>query len=926
MREFPGVHHLGFGVALVVVLVFGANAALELGAIDARQASRRAARERVLALDAVLENVLDVESSSRAFAAVGEPADLVPFERGVARVPEVLAEMRRTFAADPEHGADVERLTRRVADREAASRGIVAAVRGGGPDAGRAMIATGEGRRLMDALRTDLSALRAGQFAHIQAVDDDARQRAGRVAAWMLGTAVLALAFLVVIWILLAREMSRRARAEATARALAEHYRDDAVQAREALAVRLQLALDAADLGWWRYDPATRYSWWDRRYRQIFGVEGFEQPNDEILKRLHPDDLPGVWAKVEAALDPVNPQPYATEYRVVRPDGVVWVEARGVVTFAGEGSSRKAVDFVGTVADITGRKLGEQRIQRQLARTSLLNRVTRAIAERQDLDSLFRVVLASVEADLPAEAAWILMPSPDRARVRAVSAGLKAEALEARDGLDRQTWWPVGANGVQACLSACTASEPDLREASSPLLRKLADSGLRSVVCAPLANGDAVDGVLLVARGEAHGLESGDAEFVRQLAEHVALSMAQHRLIRDLRSANERLTSSQQSAMQQERLRAMGQMASGIAHDINNALGPIVLYSEAMLEDEPGLAPNVRKAFSTIQTSADSVAKTVARLRQFYRKADDEALMVPVDVNQFVTEAIDLTRPRWHDIPLARGVVIAVTTDLDDARPVLACHDAELREALTNLIFNAVDALPLGGAITLRTRRAENGEGSAIHVEVADDGVGMDEDTRNRCLEPFFTTKGERGTGLGLAMVFGAVQRHGGRVDVQSAPGAGTTVRLVFPCRAPAQAAAPVALVRVASLRILSIDDDPALRTSLADVLAADGHQVRTAESGSTGLEMFRQALQDRAPFDVVVTDLGMPGMDGRQVALAIKQASPSTPVILLTGWGAGMREGGEVPEGVDRVAAKPPRVAELRRLLAELCGAAPEA
>lgn len=768
----------------------------------------------------------------------------------------------------------------------------------------------------------DLASLHGDAMAVLRRVDDAAATRARSVTAWALGTSTVSFLLLLGTWILLQRELGRRARAEEQLRALAERSRDEAVSTRDTLAVRLQLALDAARMGWWRYDPATRYAWWDERYKQIFGVEGMEQPNDEILKRLHPDDLPGVWAKVEAALDPVDSRPYVAEYRVVRPDGVVWVEAFGLATFEGDGAERRAVDLVGTVCDITERKRADQKLQRQLTRTSLLNRVTRAIGERQDLDSLFRVVLTHVEGDLPADAAWILLPSPDRERVRVVACGLKAEALEAAGGLDRVQAWPVGENGMRACLQARTVSEPDVTGATNPMIRRLAASGLGSVVCAPLALGEAVEGVLLAARAGAGTFESGDAEFLRQLGEHVALSMAQHRLMRDLRGANERLLASRQAALQQERLRAMGQMASGIAHDINNALGPIVLYADDLLTGDQPLDEYTRKGLASIQASADSIAKTVSRMRLFYRKPDTDAVLLPVDVNSLVREVVDLTKPRWHDIPLERGVVVDIALDLDGALPALGALDSELREALTNLVFNAVDALPAGGTITLRTRvHAGADGGDEVVVEVADTGVGMDDDTRRRCLEPFFTTKGPGGTGLGLSTVYGAVQRHDGHVEIQSHPDAGTTVRLFFPLRsATGPLASPEPEPPIGSLRILCIDDDAALRASLSDVLGSEGHVVTTAERGDQGVELFRRALAEGAAFDLVITDLGMPTFDGRWVAQAIKGCSCTTPVVLLTGWGERMRDDGEMPPGVDHVASKPPRVAELRRVLNGLC------
>jgi CheY-like chemotaxis protein len=220
--------------------------------------------------------------------------------------------------------------------------------------------------------------------------------------------------------------------------------------------------------------------------------------------------------------------------------------------------------------------------------------------------------------------------------------------------------------------------------------------------------------------------------------------------------------------------------------------------------------------------------------------------------------------------------------------------------------------------LTLRTRCVAP---AAALVEVTDTGVGMDEDTRRRCLEPFFTTKGERGTGLGLAMVYGVTQRHGADVEIDSAPGRGTTVRLSFPLPAtPASAAVPVqAEAPTRRLRVLIVDDDPLMLKSLCDTLELDGHVVVTANGGQVGIDTFVAARRPDDAFVVVITDLGMPYVDGRKVAAAVKASDNTTPVILLTGWGQRLVADGEIPAHVDRVLSKPPRLREVRAALAQL-------
>jgi signal transduction histidine kinase/ActR/RegA family two-component response regulator len=445
-------------------------------------------------------------------------------------------------------------------------------------------------------------------------------------------------------------------------------------------------------------------------------------------------------------------------------------------------------------------------------------------------------------------------------------------------------------------------------------------------VIAPLLAESEVFGVLLAARRAPSGFSSGECEFLQQLAEHTALAAQQAELHTALQTAYDELRRTQQAVMQQERLRALGQMASGLAHDINNAISPVTLYTDFMLDKDPELNPRTREYLQIIRLAVRDVAATVARMREFYRERDEQAPLVAVQLNLLVPQVIDLTRASWSDMALRKGTVIHVATELASDLPSVMGVESELREALTNLVLNAVDAMPEGGMLTLRTSldklRGTSASATArpVLVEVVDNGSGMDEETRRRCLEPFYTTKGERGTGLGLAMVYGTIQRHGGEIEIESTPGQGTLMRLRFPLPRSLVAPAPRASATQGSpLRILVVDDDPIVLRSLQQSLTGYGHAVSIAGGGQAGLDAFRAARAQGAPFEVVITDLGMPHLDGRKVAAAVKAADPSTPVILLTGWGQRLVAENEVPPHVDRVLSKPPALQDLLATLAEL-------
>ena len=573
-------------------------------------------------------------------------------------------------------------------------------------------------------------------------------------------------------------------------------------------------------------------------------------------------------------------------------------------------------------SEIVHRKNTEQRLQTQLERLSLLDQITRAIGERQDLHSVFQVVIRSLEDRLPIDFGCVCLYDSAAEELTVTGVGLRSETLAMELALTQQAHVAIDQNGLSRCVRGELVYEPDVSQVDFPFPRRLASGGLRSMVAAPLLVESQIFGLIIAARHQPQGFSSSDCEFLRQLSEHVALAAHQAQIYAALQKAYDDLRQTQQIVMQQERLRALGQMASGIAHDINNAISPVALYTEMLLEREPNLSARTREYLETTRRAIQDVADTVARMREFYRQREPQLLLMSVDLSSLAQQVLDLARARWSDMPQKRGIVIQLQTELAPDLPPIAGIESELREALINLVFNAVDAMPEGGTLTLRTK-TEDGPGARhVQVEVADTGVGMDEETRRRCLEPFFTTKGERGTGLGLAMVYGVTQRHNAEIDVESACGQGTTVRLRFPVPTvnPAGQAEPSIAAAIPSRqRILLVDDDPLLIKSLRDALEADGHAVIAAHGGQEGIDIFQAAEDRREPFAVVITDLGMPYVDGRKVASAVKKACASTPVILLTGWGQRLVAEGDTPPHVNRVLSKPAKLRELRAALAEV-------
>ena len=372
----------------------------------------------------------------------------------------------------------------------------------------------------------------------------------------------------------------------------------------------------------------------------------------------------------------------------------------------------------------------------------------------------------------------------------------------------------------------------------------------------------------------------------------------------------------QDQIIQEERLRALGQLASGIAHDFNNALSPILGFTDILLNHIDLSREKVKQYLTIINIAAGDAKNIVSRLREFYRKKDDLDHFQPVYLKDLVLQSIDLTRPKWKDQALGKGVTIKIETHFEFESPVLG-NKTELREALTNLILNAVDAIKDStGIITIRLY----GEDNQGVLEITDTGVGMTEETKRRCLDPFFSTKNERGTGLGLSMVYGTIKRHRGSIEIESEQGKGTTIRLNVPVldhfERKDKTKPVVSLDR--ALQILVVEDDPEIQRLLEMILTMDGHSVSLAGNGREGLEKFQ-----RDHFDLVITDHAMPEMNGDQLASAVKKMSRNKPVLMLTGF-ADLMDENPVSSDVDLVIGKPFTVAEIQDALVRLIRLSP--
>lgn len=378
-----------------------------------------------------------------------------------------------------------------------------------------------------------------------------------------------------------------------------------------------------------------------------------------------------------------------------------------------------------------------------------------------------------------------------------------------------------------------------------------------------------------------------------------------------LMKALSELRAMQHEIVQRERFKVLGQMANGIAHEFNNVLTPVLGYAEHLLNN-PGLlgdAARVQDHLTKIAAAARTGARAVSRVRDFARAEVGEQGSVTVwDV---VHGAVSITEPLWKDEALKAGKTVLMLKKVGDVPDVVG-NGGQLREVLMQLIFNAVTAIEKHGMITIAAQR-HNG---SVAISVEDTGSGMSEPARLRLCDPAMGHGMGAGGMGGYAGIHSILKRHTGTLKIESAEGVGTKVTIFLPAVSFSETVAlpPVAVsAPCASARILVADDEPMVRDIICVFLQEDGHVVDVAENGRQAFEMFC-----KADYDLVLSDLAMPEMNGDQLAAEVKARNPKMPVVLLTGFGDAMNEVDERPRGVDAVVAKPFTMAILREALAE--------
>ena len=644
-----------------------------------------------------------------------------------------------------------------------------------------------------------------------------------------------------------------------------EQYRQqEALQEKEAL---LEHSQAIAHVGTWVFNVNENHLKWSDEVYRIFGIQpqAFAATYEAFLDAVHPDDR----AKVDRAYSESLKKPedgYEIEHRVVRQDNqeISTVYEKCVHETDDQG---KVVRSIGIVQDITELRRTEEELRENERRLSTLMSNLPGMAYRC-LDK------PEWPMEFVSEGCFDLT-------------GYTAEELTTGQDLEYGNLvHPEDAEYLWNCVQKAIAEKRPFKVEYR--IRKKQGEERWVWECGRRVNCD----------------DSGTAfleGFIGDITERKQAELELQKALDDLRKT-------QQQVIAQERQQALTTMASGIAHDFNNALSPIQGFADLLL-DHPDLqqdSDKLTRYLEYIQKSATTAAETVRRMRKFYRPREETAF-TPVDLNKVIEDAVAVTKPRWEHEGRASGRQIEIKTEPGTACTVSG-DEAELHEMLTNLIFNSVDAMPEGGTITIRTFP----ENDFVVFEFSDNGEGMSEETKDKCFDPFYTTKGVDGSGLGLATLQGTVERHKGSVSVLSTEGKGTTFRIELPAISSEHGEQKNGQANdVPQMKILAVEEDESQRELLEQLLNNDGNSVDFAADGVEGLEKF-----NANGYDVVITDRAMPGMNGDQLAAEVKKTTPDKPVIMITGFGDMMDAAGEKLSSVDAVLSKPITKVKLQEAL----------
>ncbi len=564
--------------------------------------------------------------------------------------------------------------------------------------------------------------------------------------------------------------------------------------------------------------------------------------------------------------------------------------------------------------DIRMRKKHEARVERLNTILSGLRAVNQLIVQVKDRDSLLQKICDALVGQCGNyTCTWIATFDEQEALRLDAERGLGEYAPTLREKLQ-------SGEGPECVRRAFETGEVVVVEeghghCEACPLKSIQEEGIH--LACPLSHNGEAFGVVWGCAPPGVGTQEEETGLFREIAEDISLGLYEIKVEREREEALDSLRAVQMQVVDQERQRALTQMASGIAHDFNNALSTIQGFTDLLLEDPEQLnnTEQVQEYLGYIQKASRNAAETVRRMRKFYKPKEEGETFQSLDLNNVVEEAIAITKPRWSQEAQGKGADIQLEKNLSELVQIEG-DESELHDVVTNLIFNAVDVMEEGGTLGLTTRQ----EDGWVILEISDTGTGMSESERRHCFDPFYTTKSPVGTGLGLATVKGIVSRHEGHVEVETEKGKGSVFRIYLPVpeqRQQKQTESTGAEPGIEqTLDVLYVEDEESQRDMVREMLERAGHRVETAEDGREGERKWHEGT-----YDLVITDRAIPYINGDELAKRLKEEAPEQKVVLLTGFGDVMDAAGERSENSDMIVSKPLTREKLNHMLRTILG-----
>jgi GAF domain-containing protein/CheY-like chemotaxis protein len=582
-------------------------------------------------------------------------------------------------------------------------------------------------------------------------------------------------------------------------------------------------------------------------------------------------------------------------------------------------------DFLATA--LNNVKLYEE-TKRKAHRLALTDQINRAISSTLDLENIFKIVSEELKRVVEYyrislsfwrpeqhsfEVELVFCPDQESPPLRSEPSGSKTKSRRRMFLADETTMYEVVQTKKPYHVPTLI-----LENCVKSMDRLIFSEGIRSYILVPILStgpigkDQRVIAVLSLESKKAHAFESEQIELLNSIGGHLSIAIKNAQLFSDLESAYESLKKAKDRLIQTEKLRVLGEMAGGVVHDFNNILTSILgrtqLLWKKLEKGEPKKSQDLMKNLQLIEKSADDGARILSRIREFTKTKKDTTFS-SVDLNEIVEDSLEMTRSYWSDQVILSGIHIEVKKDLKKLGKVLG-NATELREVFTNLIINAVDAMPHGGTLTLKSQQDEE----FVYVMVEDTGIGMTEEIKDKIFEPFFTTKKDQGTGLGMSVVYSIIARHDGEIEVKSSPDQGSAFTIKLPKYKEARKEEKSKMLSGQEACVLIIEDEKNIRNILEEMLSTEGYEVTCVATGKEGIELFKKKRHD-----LVITDLGISEMSGWEVADQIKSINPFTPVVLSTGWGLKFDPEKMKSKNVDRVIKKPFTLERVLEVISDL-------